>query len=81
MTNKVKRRVENIIIGYDQFMQVLLYLGNYTPDETISGIIGRKVKDNSVNWFEMLICRVLRLFQTKHCIKSIDNEETLDRDA
>jgi len=59
----MKRRLINILIGADQFMQVLIYLGNYTPDETISGIIGRKVE------------------RSHHCIKNIDWQENLYKDA
>jgi len=77
----MKRRLINILIGFDQFCQVIVYLGNWTPDETISGIIGRKVKNNSANWLEKAICWFLRKLQHKHCINSIDNEETLDKDA
>ena len=50
------RRLINIIIGLDQFLQVLIYLGNYTPDETISGIIGRKIRTNKANIVEKGIC-------------------------
>ena len=77
----MKRRLLNILIGFDQFCQVLVYLGNYTPDETISGMIGRKIKDGTANWLEKAICFVLRKLQSKHCIRSIDSEETLDKDA
>jgi len=73
----MRRRVENIIVGFDQFCQVLIYLGNYTPDETISGIIGRKIRDSRANWLEKTICFVLRRLQSKHCIKSIDNQEDI----
>ena len=77
----MKRRLLNILIGFDQFMQVLVYLGNYTPDETISGMIGRKIQNGTANWLEKSICWFLRKLQSKHCIRSIDTEETLSRDA
>ena len=77
----MKRRLINILIGFDQFCQVLIYAGAYTPDETISGIIGRKIKDNRANWLEKSICWFLRKLQSKHCVKNIDWEENLDRDA
>ena len=73
----MKRRLSNIIIGLDQFLQVILYLGNYTPDETISGIIGRKIKTNKANKVEKAICWFLRKLQSKHCIKSIDEQENI----
>jgi len=73
----MKRRLLNILIGADQFMQVIVYLGAWTPDETISGIIGRKVKAGTANWLEKLICRGLRKLQHHHCIDSIDTQENL----
>jgi len=72
-----KQRIINILIGFDQFMQVLVYLGKYTPDETISGMIGRHIRDNSANKVEKMICYFLRKIEHKHCINSIDNQERL----
>jgi len=74
---EIKRRLKNIIIGFDQFVQVLLYFGNYTSDETISGVIGRKVRKGNTNWLEMTICKVLRKLQHRHCLDSIDNQENI----
>ncbi len=73
----MKRRILNILVGFDQFVQVLVYLGNYTPDETISGMIGRKVKAGTANPIEKAICWFLRKLQHHHCINSIDNQENL----
>jgi len=77
----MKRRLINILIGVDQFMQVLIYLGNYTPDETISGIIGRKVESHTANPLEKGICWFLRKIQSHHCIKNIDWQENLYGDG
>ena len=77
----MKRRLLNILIGFDQFCQVLIYAGAYTPDETISGIIGRKVLQGKANVVERTICWFLRKLQSKHCVKNIDWEENLDKDA
>ena len=77
----MKRRLINIIIGLDQFCQVLVYLGNYTPDETISGVIGRKIKTNKANIVEKTICWFLRKIQSKHCIKNIDEQENIDGES
>ena len=74
----IKRRLENIIIGADQFLQVLIYLGKYTSDETISGIIGRKIEKNEANRLEKAICFILRKLQSRHCIKSIDEQEDIN---
>ena len=76
----MKRRLLNILIGFDQFIQVIVYFGNYTPDETISGIIGRKVKADTANPLEKSICWFLRKLQSHHCVDSIDNEENLYKD-
>ena len=73
----MKRRLINILVGFDQFMQVLVYFGNYTSDETISGVIGRKVLNKEANWLEKSICWFLRKLQSKHCVKSIDWQEVL----
>lgn len=81
MIDEIKRRLVNILIGFDQFAQVLVYAGNYTPDETISGIIGRKVEAGTANKVEKVICWGLRKLEAKHCVKSIDREERLDRDG
>jgi hypothetical protein len=74
----MRRRISNILIGLDQFMQVLVYLGNYTSDETISGIIGRKKKLGTMNWLEKAICWFLNKLQVNHCINNIDEEENID---
>jgi len=77
----MKRRLQNILIGFDQFCQVLVYFGSYCPDETISGIIGRKIKNGTANKLEKTICWFLRKLQSKHCVRNIDWEENLERDA
>ena len=78
--NNVQRRLLNVLVGIDQFFQVLLYMGNYTPDETISGVIGRKVVAGEANWFEKKICWLLNKLESKHCQKSIDYEENINSD-
>ena len=78
---ELKRRLLNILIGFDQFCQVIIYLGAWCPDETISGIIGRKVLQGKANKVEKTICWFLRKLQSKHCVKNIDWEENLDMDA
>ena len=75
-----KRRALNILVGFDQFTQVIAYLGKYTPDETISGIIGRKIEMQEANAVEKAICWFLRKLQSKHCIKNIDTDENMYKD-
>lgn len=74
----MKKRFLNILIGFDQFMQTIVYLGKYTPDETISGIIGRKIKAGKANAVEKAVCAILRKLENSHCIKSIDYDEHVD---
>lgn len=74
---ELKRRLHNILIGLDQFVQVLVYCGNYTPDETISGVIGRKVKKKQANFIEKGICYFLRKLESHHCVNSIDYQEAV----
>ena len=75
--NELKRRLSNILIGFDQFLQVLIYLGNYTPDETISGVIGRKIRKNKANKIEKAVCWFLRKLQSQHCLRNIDEQENI----
>jgi len=77
----MKKRLTNILIGLDQFCQVLVYIGAYCPDETISGIIGRKIKTNKANIVEKVICWFLRKIQSKHCIKNIDEQESMNGES
>ena len=74
----MNRRVMNVLVGFDQFVQVLVYAGNYSPDETISGIIGRKITEGNANVVEKGICWGLRRLEASHCIKSIDHDEAVD---
>lgn len=71
----MRDRLLNIIIGFDQFLQVLAYLGNHPPDETISGVIGYKKHRGTMNFVEKGICWFLTKIHNKHCIESIDLEE------
>ena len=76
----LKRRALNILVGADQFLQVIVYAGNWCPDETISGIIGRKIKMQEANAVEKAICWFLRKLQSKHCIRNIDTDENMYKD-
>jgi hypothetical protein len=71
----------NILLGLDQFVNVLL-LGD--PDDSISGRTGRAFLSGHGRWF----VKPLKLFvdkaanvlagQTNHCIDSIEPEENLE---
>jgi len=71
----MKQRVLNILIGLDQFLQTIVYLGKYNPDITISDIIGRKIRLGTANKLEKSICWFLRKIENQHCLKSFERDE------
>ena len=68
----------NIVLGMDQFINVLL-LGD--ADDTISGRCGRAIASGKSKWFVKLLAPFidlvfLKLFDEKHhCQNSIETEE------
>ena len=66
-TKKVSR-IKRLLISIDQFFNVLIWNGS--QDETISSHIGRRIKENKAYKIEKIICKFLRLLQSRHCIKS-----------
>ena len=52
----------------DQMFNVLLWNGS--QDETISSHIGRRMENGQATRFEKALCQLLRLLESKHCIKS-----------
>jgi len=60
------------LIGLDQLVNALLG-GN--PDLTISGRIGYRIATNQATKPEKALCWVLRKFENKHCLKSIELDE------
>ena len=73
----IKERILTIVISFDQFIQTLVYLGKYSEDETISGVLGMKKQKGTMNSFEKGVCWFLRKLDNNHCIKSIDEQEWL----
>ena len=67
----VKKRTYffRLLLVLDQFFNVLLWNGS--QDETISSHIGRKIQANEANVIEKIICKFLRILESKHCFKSI----------
>jgi len=61
-----------VLIGLDQFVNAILG-GN--PDLTISGRIGYRIATNQATKPEKALCWVLRKFENKHCLKSIELDE------
>lgn len=56
------------LLALDQLFNVILWNGSM--DETISSHIGRRIENNKATWFDKLICKGLRVIQSKHCILS-----------
>lgn len=62
--------VWNILIAVDQLANVVL-AGD--PDDTISSRAGREKAKGKTVW--CLLCKVLDLFDKRHCDESVDHEE------
>jgi len=58
-----------LLIAIDQFLNVLILNGSH--DETISSNIGRKIANKTNTKGELILCKILRLLQNKHCKKNI----------
>lgn len=73
--NKLKRYFWNILITIDQFCNTLL---GGDPDETMSSRFGKwlSLPHNTIRWrIAYPICVLLHLFQSHHCIRSIEEDE------
>ena len=68
--NDVAKRSRGLrlLLAIDQLFSVLIW--NSSQDETISSRVGRRIADGEAFWIEKKLCSVLRLFESKHCIKS-----------
>ena len=71
----MKRRFINILIALDQFLYVLITLGNGAPDETMSAAAWRM--ERAGKWqgklFRLLIDRLF-WFDPDHCQKAFQAE-------
>jgi hypothetical protein len=69
--NDIKKRhyLLRLLLSVDQFFNVLILNGS--QDETISSHVGRKMADGSANVFHKGICSFCRVFESRHCKKSI----------
>jgi len=63
-----RSRTMRFLLVLDQMFNVLLWNGS--QDETISSHIGRRIENNEATWFDKKLCKLLRLIEAKHCIKS-----------
>ena len=75
----------NVAYSLDQFANAFLYplfnmlMGNNSypfgnPDETISSVMGKNIKAGHCRGC-YYICRILNLFQSRHCERSIEEDE------
>jgi hypothetical protein len=67
----MKRYIWNILVSIDQLFNTIL--GGF-PDETMSSRMGKHVAKKDCP-FCKLVCKFLNLFETNHCIKSIEYDE------
>lgn len=71
MIDKLKKWFWNILISIDQFANTVLW-GD--PDETLSSRMGKQVRKGE-RGVQYLICKFLSLFDKRHCVKSIEEDE------
>ncbi len=69
--NDVKKRSRfmRFLLVLDQMFNVLFWNGS--QDETISSHIGRKIEEKRATKIDILLCKVLKKLQSKHCQRSI----------
>jgi len=70
----IKKYFWNILVSLDQFVNTLL---GGDPDETISSRMGKAIKEGRCRGC-YIICRILHLFDSSHCMKSIEEDEGAD---
>jgi hypothetical protein len=76
--NKFKQYIYNLLLAFDQFINVIL-LGD--PDESISGRCGRAIKSNNPKFFVIPLAKFidalfLVIFNEKnHILNAIEDEE------
>ena len=58
-----------LLLGIDQVLNVLIFNGSHK--ETISSSISRKIDSGKATKTEIMICKVLRKLEAKHCKKSL----------
>ena len=66
---KKRSRIERLLLVIDQFLNVLIWNGS--QDETVSSHVGRRIKAKKALKLELLLCKFLRVLESKHCLKSL----------
>ena len=71
----MKRRILNLLIALDQFMWVILTLGNGMPDETISAALWRMESQGKLagRLFRPVV-DALFFFDQNHCLSAWQSE-------
>ncbi len=66
----VKKRsyIARLLLVIDQFFNVLIWNGS--QDETVSSHIGRRIEAGKALWVEHKLCALLRMLQSKHCLRA-----------
>lgn len=70
------------VIGNNLMNDILIKKGGYqfgNPDETISSVIGKNYRDDTLTVLGKSIRFILDSLDYNHCLNSIDNEETNTR--
>jgi len=63
-----RNRPMRFLLAIDQLFNVIWLNGS--QDETVSSHIGRNIEDGTATWLQKVVCRGLRLLESKHCMKS-----------
>ena len=66
---KKRSRVKRLLLTFDQFLNVLFWNGS--QDETVSSHIYRRKKNGTATWLDKSLCRVLKVLESRHCLKSL----------
>ena len=64
-----RSRFMRFLLAIDQTLNVIWLNGS--QDETVSSHIARNIETDTSTWLQRLVCKGLRLLETKHCLKSI----------
>jgi hypothetical protein len=63
-----RSRVMRFLLAVDQLFNVLLWNGS--QDETISSHIHRRQELGRANFVDNIVCKILHLMESRHCLKS-----------
>ena len=70
------------VLGAPFFNDTFIKKGGYNfgnPDETISSVIGKNYRDNTLTWVGSIFRWLLDTIDTNHSLNSIEEDETNTR--